>query len=113
MAENDRRKQCAQCAVHVLGSVLAENDEVIEVWLLAGEAFAALENYESAVYYWERAREMLTSVQQSLEMQVAEAEEEEEENFLQQQLDEVIVQIEDVSAKLEELQAEETTTDQD
>ena len=38
------KESCCEAAVQVLGSLLAENDEVIEIWYLMGCAFQALEN---------------------------------------------------------------------
>lgn len=104
--DDPRVGQCTQAAVDVLGSLLAENDEVIEVWLLTGEAFLAFvpPNTVSAAHHYERAKQMLLSVKESLEQEIAEADDEEEEDMLQQQLDEVTCQFEDVTSKLEELQ---------
>lgn len=100
-----QQKCCLDAAIDVLGSLLAENDEVIEIWILIGEAFAAMDppNQEEAAHYWERAKIMLESTQQSLDEQVAEAVNEDQEQELQLQLDEVTCQLEDVAAKLENM----------
>jgi len=107
--EDPRRNQCVQGAVQVLASLLAENDEVVEIWYLMGEAFTAMhppqdKNRELAVYYFQRCKEMLGSVQESLEQEVGEAVDEDEEDAAQRQLDEVMCQLDDVNAKLDELQ---------
>ena len=68
--ENDTRKgACVESAVQVLGSLLAENDEVVEVWYLLGCAFEASSptNIEAAKYYWETALTMLAKVQEGME----------------------------------------------
>jgi tetratricopeptide (TPR) repeat protein len=100
-----RASKCARAAIDVLGSLLAENDEVVEVWFLTGEAFMALypPNPEMAAHYWGQAHEMLYAIQESLEQQVAEASDEEDEDELQRQLDDVVCQIEDVASKLADL----------
>jgi hypothetical protein len=68
-AANDTKNQCAESAIQVLGSLLAENDEVIEVWYLLGCAFMACtpSNDDSAHYYWESALSMLLKVKEDLE----------------------------------------------
>ncbi|KAL7571990.1 hypothetical protein ACA910_001647 [Epithemia clementina (nom. ined.)] len=100
-------QDCAEAAVTVLGSLLAENDEVIESWYLMGDAFAALEDTEMARYYYERTIQMLQHVQQELQEQqeqlASEDEEDEEEEMLQNQLDEIECQHEDVQQKLNQL----------
>eukprot|EP00571_Detonula_confervacea_P016773 CAMPEP_0172298132 /NCGR_PEP_ID=MMETSP1058-20130122/913_1 /TAXON_ID=83371 /ORGANISM="Detonula confervacea, Strain CCMP 353" /LENGTH=499 /DNA_ID=CAMNT_0013007373 /DNA_START=115 /DNA_END=1614 /DNA_ORIENTATION=- len=65
----DTINQCAESAIQVLGSLLAENDEVIEVWYLLGCAFMACTppNPESAHYYWENSLTMLTKAKENLE----------------------------------------------
>lgn len=105
-AERDEREeQCVQAAVDVLGSLLAENDEVAEIWYLTGNAFAAMNppNSELAAHYWERTLEMLISVKDSIEQELLEMPTEEETEALQMQLQEVSTQEEDVVSKLAEL----------
>ena len=97
----ERRTQCLRAAVDVLGSLMAENDEVVEVWALAGDAFNFLEpSAPNAAHYWERAVEMLTSVKGSLEEQRDETEDDEEEDELNQELEEVLGQLESLQEKL-------------
>jgi hypothetical protein len=105
--EAGKRQQCAQAAIDVVGSLLAENDEVIEIWCLAGDASAALQETAQAAEYWQRGLDMLTAVHESLEQQqqqfmMSDASEEEEDD-VQQQLDEVICQIEELRTKLDEV----------
>jgi tetratricopeptide (TPR) repeat protein len=106
---------CVNAAIDVLGSLLAENDDVIEIWFLTGDAFAAMNppNHEIASHYWERTKEMLTATQQSLEQQIAEADDDEEEDEMQQQLDEVTCQLEDVVTKLEQVVNDEETMEEE
>jgi hypothetical protein len=97
-SDNDAKIQCAESAIQVLGSLLAENDEVIEVWYLLGCAFMACtpSNHESAHYYWENALTMLTKVKQDLEKSL----EEEEDEHDEYELEVVECQISEVKKKL-------------
>ena len=95
--------QCNDAAIQVLGSLLAENDEVIEIWYLMGCAFAAASELDAAAQYWGRTLEMLLKVKESLEVDSDDDEE-------QDQLQDVIVQIEDVSKRLEEIGHERDVT---
>jgi tetratricopeptide (TPR) repeat protein len=99
-----REAKCVQAAVDVLGSLLAENDEVAEIWYLMGNAFAAMNppNVELAVNYWERTNEMLTSVKESLVQGCLEAQSDEETQDLQMHLEEVTLQVEAVQSQLAE-----------
>jgi predicted Zn-dependent protease len=105
--DSGRRGECAWAAVDVLGSLLAENDDVIEVWMLLGDAYALLdENQEErgnalSVEYWERALEMLTTVQQTLEEEQSNCQSQEEEDEVQQELDQVLGQAEELRSKIE------------
>jgi len=96
--------QCLAAAISVLGSLLAQNDEVIEVWFLTGCAFAAKRPpfFDAARYHLDRAMEMLQDIKKALEQEVAFADGDELMD-LQGQLDENKVQMEDVQAKLAEL----------
>jgi len=117
------QQECAQAAIDVLGSLLAENDEVVEIWILVGDAFALMvpdeetgasslssspedddddEQKELSCHYWERALGMLRVVQKSLLEEQQEADDMEEEDAIQQQLDDVVCQMEDLRTKLEE-----------
>jgi hypothetical protein len=103
-AGDPRETQCTQAAVDVLGSLLAENDEVAEIWSLTGDAFAAMTppNMELAAHYWEATNEMLMSVKESLEQGELETEDEEESHELRVQLDEVTLQLDQLQTKLAE-----------
>ncbi|GMH77336.1 hypothetical protein TrST_g10568 [Triparma strigata] len=54
-------------AVAVLGSLLCENDEVVETFFLLGCAFARLEEGDEAMNYLNRAKEMLEKVKKGIE----------------------------------------------
>jgi hypothetical protein len=105
--ESARKAECARAAVDVLGSLLAENDEVIEIWMLLGDAYAVLDEnqeereYPLSVEYWERALEMLTTVQQTLEEEQTNCQSQEEEDEVQQELDQVLCQAEELRSKIE------------
>lgn len=85
--------ECVPAAIQVLGSLLAENDEVVEIWYLLGCAYMELKETELASQYWARALEMLKSVQASLELEQDGSED-----------DDVKEQLEDVRGKIEEIQ---------
>jgi tetratricopeptide (TPR) repeat protein len=89
--------RCAEAAIRVLGSLLSENDEVIEAWYLTGCAFATLNppNNEVAGFYWERALEMLLKVKEGLELDCDDDDETE--------LDGVKSQIEEIQTKLKDV----------
>eukprot|EP00538_Stauroneis_constricta_P002317 CAMPEP_0119552522 /NCGR_PEP_ID=MMETSP1352-20130426/5481_1 /TAXON_ID=265584 /ORGANISM="Stauroneis constricta, Strain CCMP1120" /LENGTH=485 /DNA_ID=CAMNT_0007598765 /DNA_START=14 /DNA_END=1471 /DNA_ORIENTATION=+ len=100
---------CTQAAISILGSLLAQNDEVIEIWYLTGCAFCATTTAsrgskidDSARYYLTRAMEMLMDTQKSVKEQQQYADDDEEDE-LEEQLEELACQIEDVQAKLDEL----------
>jgi hypothetical protein len=113
-----QQDQCASSAVDVLGSLLAENDEVVEIWSLVGDAFDLKCNHATdngddcnlraklSCQYWERAVEMLESVQESLTAEQQQASDQNEEDEIQQQLDEVVCQLEDIRTKLEKVQTD-------
>ncbi len=73
--------QCVESAIQVLGSLLAEDDEVIEVWYLLGCAFMACtpSNLDSANHYLETALSMLTKVKQDLENSIGDSDDDENE----------------------------------
>lgn len=66
---SEQAVQCSDAAIQVLGSLLAQNDEVIEVWYLVGCAFAAASDLDAAAQYWGRTLEMLLKVKENLEME--------------------------------------------
>jgi hypothetical protein len=121
---------CAQAAVNVLASLVAENDDVIEVWTLLGDALYFVQQHDTDKLtlspprsmcrpYWERALEMLQVVQASLEEEIRDSgavshngmrdgmdaddnDEVDEEDAMQHQLDDIQCRIEDLTAKLAE-----------
>jgi len=99
------KESCCEAAVQVLGSLLAENDEVIEIWYLMGCAFQALENKETAKQYFERALEMLKKVKEGLEQQ--DDSNDDDEDDIEQQLEEIDAQIEDTEEKILQLDSSE------
>ena len=91
--------QCAESAIQVLGSLMAENDEIIEVWYLLGCAFVTCTpaNVDSATYYWKHAHEMLIKVKSGLEEAIDDGDDDEAEN----ELEAIECQIKEVETKLE------------
>ena len=105
--ENDREQECVEAALDVLGSLLAENDEVVEIWHLTGDALSVTNDpsVESVTHYWQRALEMLGAVKKSLEQDAFEAEGEEEDE-MQQQLEDISCQMEELSNKITTIRTE-------
>lgn len=95
----DMVNQCAESAIQVLGSLLAENDEVIEVWYLLGCAFMACtpSNPDSANYYWENALTMLTKVKEGIEQSLGD---DDDDDDAENELEMIECQIIDVKKKL-------------
>jgi len=94
-------------AICVLGSLLAQNDEVIEIWFLTGCAFAAMVPplTDTAKFYLERANQMLTDIQKALKEEFQYSCDSEQEE-LDEQLEMNATQIHDVQSKLNELPTE-------
>lgn len=102
---DERDGQCVEAAIQVLGSLLAENDEVIEIWYLTGCAFAAMDppNAELAAFYWQRAMEMLNKVKDGLDQEALEADgDAEEAERVQCDTQEVSRQINEITLKLQQ-----------
>ena len=90
--ENDaRRNACVESAIQVLGSLLAENDEVVEVWYLLGCAFEAMTptNVDAAKYYWETALTMLAKVKEGMDQAGPDEVDEEEKQCIIDQTNEI------------------------
>jgi len=96
-------EECVRAAIQVLGSLLAENDEVVEIWYLLACAFEASDGKELAVEYWQQALEMLQKVQEGLKQ------EDEDDDDVIQQLNECEDQIADIENKLKRVNEEITT----
>lgn len=94
--------ECSDAAIQVLASLLAENDEVIEVWYLMGCAFAASSppDTDMAAQYWGRALELLTRVKGHMELISDE-----------EGLQEITVQIDEVHKRLKEIGHEQNDTE--
>lgn len=109
-----QQQQCVTAAISVLSSLLAQNDEVVEIWFLMGCAFAAKSPpmADSACYYLERAKEMLMDIKKSLEQQGQFADDEEHAE-IQRELNENATQLDDVQAKLNDLNREGISPDMD
>jgi hypothetical protein len=103
--KQEQEQHCVSAAISVLGSLLAQDDEVVEIWFLTGCAFCAKTNPpapDSARYYLDRTMEMLLDIQKSLK-QEEECADDEEQDDIQEQLAENTTQIEDVQEKLDGL----------
>lgn len=122
-AQSSRRKyimlksKCADCAVNVLGSLIAENDEVAELWNLLGDAFAlnSQNDYATndddnkqveidlAMHYWKRAIQLFEVVQKTLLCDLKQATCQDDEDQIQMQLDEIVCSIDEIRSKVESL----------
>jgi tetratricopeptide (TPR) repeat protein len=96
--------QCIDAAISVLGSLLAQNDEVVEIWYLTGCAFAAKTPPlpDAALYYLERAQEMLTDIRTTLAQELRFADNSEMSD-LEHELELNSEQMKDVVSKCEEM----------
>jgi hypothetical protein len=94
----EQKKFCIEAAIQVLGSLLAENDEVIEIWFLLGCAFTSTEpkNVDSAKHYFENSLEMLQKVKKGLEQEMPSEE-------ISASLADVTQKISDVQQRLDSL----------
>ncbi len=70
-ASVEQRNFCVEAAIQVLGSLLAENDEVIEIWFLVGCAFSSLtpKNTIASTHYFETTLDMLQKVKKGMKQQ--------------------------------------------
>jgi len=93
------KEKCSESTIQVLGSLLAENDEVIEVWYLLGCAFMSASNPDSARHYWENAIEMLSKAKEQLENSGEDANCELE--VLQSQMAEVTSKLDELGEEME------------
>jgi hypothetical protein len=111
---SQQEEQCVSAAIAVLGSLLAQNDEVVEIWFLTGCAFAARNPpmVDSAQYYLQRTMEMLVDIKKALQQEVEYAEDAEKLG-IEDDLQENQTQIEDVQAKLDDLDESDVTSSMD
>jgi hypothetical protein len=104
------QQQCNRAAIRVLGSLLAENDEIPEVYYLLGCAYMASETVEVARHYWTQALELLVKMQKDLEEDAEgidmKDDDDEDEEELNIQLQSINCQMEEVRSKLEEIDEE-------
>jgi tetratricopeptide (TPR) repeat protein len=113
----EQKKFCIKAAIYVLGSLLAENDEVIEIWYLLGCAFhsATPPNHDASKYYWDNTLEMLEKVKESLggsgicgevamkDDQDSDDDDDDDDN-IQEQMEDIEQKIKDVKQKLSEIE---------
>jgi len=108
MEEEERHNgnQCAEAAIQVLGSLMAVDDEVIEIWYLLGCAAMATSpspNPEMAMYHWTKATEMLNKVKLDLEEKLSEGRNEDTEE-IQQEMEMVKSKLEEIKSKQDDTQ---------
>jgi len=105
--EETGKDACLKAAVQVLGSLLAENDDVPEVWYLTGCAYGSLGDGELALHYWSHALEMLEKVQEALEKEAeetADMQDDDANDELDMQLQSIACQMEEIRSKLEDVE---------
>jgi len=99
---DDARKkdQCVEASIQVLGSLMAENDEVVEVWYLLGCAFSAgsTPNTDASRYYWETALQMLSALKKEICKDAAML------GVTRDQDDDLNEQLQDLGDKIEDIQ---------
>jgi len=95
--DTEQRPYCIEAAIQVLGSLLAENDEVVEIWYLLGCAFESSmpKNIDAAKYYWENALELLGKVKEGLDQEVS--------MLIGENTEDIQSEVEDVNTKIHEL----------
>jgi hypothetical protein len=88
----------------VLGSLLAQNDEVVEIWYLTGCAFAAKMPplIDASLYYLEHAQAMLTDIRMGITQEL-QCIDHPETSDLEHELELNKEQMNDVVSKLEEI----------
>lgn len=102
MKDEEKGNKCAEAAIQVLGSLMAENDEIIEIWYLVGCAAMAANpsNPEMAMYHWTRATEMLTKVKVALEEKLSVGNDDADQTAnIQEELEVIQAQIDEVKKK--------------
>lgn len=94
--DTEQKPYCIEAAIQVLGSLLAENDEIIDVWYLLGCAFASMtpKNVESTKYYWDATLVMLEKEKKQLDQEMS---------VEGDDLEDVKSAIEDINMKIKEL----------
>ena len=98
--------ECINAAISVLGSLLAQNDEVVETWYLMGCAYtlATIPGAAAAArHYLLRAKEMLLQIQKSLQQEAQYSSSMDDGEEIQIELTNNASQVQDVQTKLDEL----------
>jgi hypothetical protein len=103
---NQQADQCVVAAIAVLGSLLSENDEVVEIWFLLGCAFASKTPPQAdlAVYYLRQCMEMLLDIKKSLEQEAGFAETDDQQDIAEQ-LAQNEALLTDVQSKLQQAES--------
>jgi tetratricopeptide (TPR) repeat protein len=103
----EQQQEYAVMAMDVIGSCLAEQDEMYECWILLGDAMIFLEK-ESAWSYWNRALQILRPIQQQLQHELLENDhnndnmnENEENDPIQQQFDTIVMELDQLQERMD------------
>jgi len=87
-------------SIQVLGSLLSENDEVIETWFLLGCAFQSSNDLEQAREHYEKAKGMMEKTKKAMEEEM-EGRGGFDNEGLGEQIEDVDIQIDDISERIE------------
>mmetsp|Transcript_42292 Transcript_42292/g.50724 ORF Transcript_42292/g.50724 Transcript_42292/m.50724 type:complete len:474 (+) Transcript_42292:99-1520(+) len=103
--KGDQCDDCCEAALFILGSLLAEDDETIEVWYLIGCACVQFHepNTDMAEYHWGKALQMMENERKLVERAMEEEEDDEVLDEMKQELECATNQIEDLATKLKGL----------
>ena len=97
--------------IQVLGSLLSDNDEVIETWFLLGCAFhSSPTSKQQARFYFKKALEMLEKAKKGMEEEL-EMEGGFDQGGMGEQIEDIEIQIDDVKDRIEDLGEEEEGED--
>ena len=105
------QQEYAIMAMDVIGSCLAEQDEMYECWILLGDAMIFLEK-ESALSYWNRAVQILQPIQQQLQQELLDNDQHQSDNGMndkdddnedpiQQQFDTIVMEMDQLQERMD------------
>ena len=101
--KEEQKMYCIEAAIQTLGSLMAENDEVIETWYLLGCAFQSKssKSQDAAKHYFDKALEMLIKTKEQIERE-CDTHMDEGDEF--NPLKDILEKIEDVENKIKEVE---------
>jgi len=110
----EQRIYCIEAAIQTLGSLMAENDEVIETWYLLGCAFQSKSDHDASKHYYENALQMLLKTKEGLQQESNCGIDEDMADSSESTMEDITQKIEEVQKKLAEIpQIESTEMEED